>query len=146
MTNDQIIRTWFDELWNKKNEAVIDQLADPEVMAHGLKDALGNEVRGLDDFKRFYQVFASSFPDHNIEVEFTISEKDMVAALVHVKATHRGDQLGYIHTDREVEFDGIVINRIRNGKITDSWNMFDLMSMYQQLGMVSMAPPNAPAG
>jgi predicted ester cyclase len=40
-------------------------------------------------------------------------------------------------TQSPVEFTGITIVRIDNGKIVDAWNNFDFMTMYKQIGHLS---------
>jgi hypothetical protein len=61
-----------------------------------------------------------------------------------VRGAHRGDALGLAATNRPVEFTGICIVRICEGKIAEAWNNFDFMSMFQQLGALRLdaAPPS----
>jgi predicted ester cyclase len=35
-----------------------------------------------------------------------------------------------------VEFTGMTIVRIRDGKIIEAWNNFDFMTMFQQVGAI----------
>jgi predicted ester cyclase len=37
-----------------------------------------------------------------------------------------------------VEFTGICIVRVRDGKIIEAWNNFDFMSMFQQVGALAL--------
>jgi len=37
---------------------------------------------------------------------------------------------------RPVEFWGVTIARVANGQLVEGWNVFDFLSMYQQLGWV----------
>ena len=61
-----------------------------------------------------------------------------MAARCTVRGRHRGDSLGIRATDSPVEFAGITIVRIRDGKIVEAWNNFDFMSMFQQLGALRL--------
>ena len=47
-----------------------------------------------------------------------------------VSASHRPGQ--------PVEFSGMTIVRIKDGKITEAWNEFDFMKMYQTLGALTL--------
>lgn len=38
-------------------------------------------------------------------------------------------------TNKKVEFTGMCIVRVSDGKIREAWNNFDFMTMYQQLGV-----------
>jgi predicted ester cyclase len=59
-----------------------------------------------------------------------------VAAHCLVVARHAGDALGGPPTNRPVQFEGVTIARVKDGKFVEGWNFFDLLSMYQQLGWV----------
>jgi steroid delta-isomerase-like uncharacterized protein len=98
-------------------------------------------VRGVEAFKSFYANFRSAFPDIQIIVEDTVTEGDKVVARCRVKATHTGDGLGFPPTSRPVDFTGMCIVRVENGKIAESWNNFDFLTLFQQLGAIQF--PNA---
>jgi len=63
-----------------------------------------------------------------------IAEGDLVAARCSVRGKHTGDHLGFAASDSPVEFTGITIVRIKDGKIVEAWNNFDFMKMYKQIG------------
>jgi steroid delta-isomerase-like uncharacterized protein len=136
--NVSVIRRWFEEVWNRGREEAIDELFDEEGVAHGLADETGAPLRGPKGFKPFFHRFREAFPEVEIVVEDTVSEGDRVAARCTVRGRHRGDTLGFKATDSPVEFDGICIVRIRDGKIVEAWNNFDFMSMFQQLGALRL--------
>jgi predicted ester cyclase len=48
-----------------------------------------------------------------------------------------GRPLGGDATGRPVDFYGMVIARVRDGKMVEGWNVFDFLTMYQQIGWVS---------
>jgi steroid delta-isomerase-like uncharacterized protein len=136
--NDALIRRWFEEVWNKGREEAVDELFAEEGVANGLVDESGQALRGPEGFKPFFRRFREAFPEMEVTVEETISEGDRVAARCTVRGSHRGDSLGFTATDRPVEFTGICIVRISQGKIVEAWNNFDFMAMFQQLGALHM--------
>ena len=69
-------------------------------------------------------------------VEDQIAEGDLVATRCSVRGKHTGDSLGFAATHSPVEFSGITITRISDGKIVEAWNNFDFMKMYRQLGTI----------
>ena len=71
-----------------------------------------------------------------VTIEDMVAEGDKVAARCSVRGKHSGDSLGFAATNAPVEFTGISIVRIRNGKIVEGWNNFDFMKMNQQLGVI----------
>lgn len=126
---------WFEEVWNKGRAEAIDELFAEEGIANGLADERSAPLRGPAGFKPFFQRFRDAFPDIEVIVEDTVAEGDKVAARCRVRATHQGEGLGFAATNRPVEFAGISIVRIKDGKIVEAWNNFDFMSMYQQLNI-----------
>ena len=134
--NKALIHRWFEEVWTKGRAEAIDEMFAAEGVAHGLADDSGKELRGPVDFKPFFQKFRTAFPDIEVVVEDTVAEGDKVAARCRVRGKHQADSLGFAATQRPVEFTGIAIVRISQGKIVEAWNNFDFMSMFKQLGAI----------
>jgi steroid delta-isomerase-like uncharacterized protein len=144
--NKALIRRWFEEVWNKKREEAIDELFDEEGIAHGLAGDAGGDLRGPAGFRPFFRRFRDAFPDIEVVVEDTVAEGDKVAARCSVRGSHQSDSLGFAATNQPVEFDGICIVRVRDGKIVEAWNNFDFMAMFVQIDAVQInaalaAPP-----
>lgn len=137
--NRAFIYRWFDEVWNNKSEKAIDEMCAEDVVANGLTDAEGNTIRGIEPYKNLHRAFVSAYPDIKITVEDAISEGDKIVARCKVTGTHTGDELGVKATNQPIEFTGIVIVRIENGKIAEAWNEFDFMKMYSQIGALNLS-------
>ena len=135
--NKQLIRRWFEEVWNNGRVEAIDEMFDENGIAHGLSDDPENPIRGPQGFTPFHTVFREAFPNMMIVVEDVVAEGDKVAARCSVRAKHEGELMGRAATQAPVEFTGITIVRIYNGKIVEAWNNFDFMTMYKQTGHLS---------
>ena len=129
-----LIRRWFEEVWNKGREDAIDEMFAADGVAHGLTEEGDKTMRGPEQFKPFYRAFRSAFPDLEVVVEDTIAEGDKLAARCTVRGKHQSDTLGFAATGLTTDFTGITIVRIERGKIVEAWNNFDFMTMYKQLG------------
>jgi steroid delta-isomerase-like uncharacterized protein len=139
--NDQdkvIPHQWFDRVWNQGLEAAIDEMLTDDIIAHGLVDAQGNTIHDKDTFKTYFRGFRAAFPDIHVTVEDTVAEGDKIVALCRVTATHQGHELGFKATQQPVEFTGMCMLRIENGKIAEAWNAFDFLGMLQQIGAVQV--------
>ena len=135
--NKQLLRRWFDEVWNKGRADAIEEMFDENGIAHGLSDDSANPMRGPKDYRPFYNTFRQAFPNIMVVIEDMVAEGDKVAARCSVRAKHEGDFLGRAATQAPVEFTGITICRIDNGKIVEAWNNFDFMTMHKQIGLLS---------
>lgn len=135
---EALIRRWFEEVWNNRREDAIDEMFAEEGIANGLNDAEGNPVRGPEGFKTLHRAFLSAYPDLQITVEDIVCEGDKVAARCTVRATHAGEGLGLAATNQPVEFTGLTIVHVKDGKIVEAWNEFDFMKMYSQVGALTL--------
>jgi steroid delta-isomerase-like uncharacterized protein len=133
--NKALIQRWFQEVWNQGDSKVIDELLAEDAVIHGLVDASGNPVTGLPAFHEFHSQFRGAFPNINVSVDDVIADGDRVVARCSVRGTHTGDHLGFAPTDATIQFGGIAIVRIKDGKIIEAWNQFDFLTMNKQLGV-----------
>lgn len=134
--NKALVRRWFEEVWNKGRSEAIEEMFAADGIAHGLSDDSEKLMQGPDDFKPFHAAFRGAFPDVDIIVEDLIAEGDKVAARCSVRGKHSGDHLGVAASNAPVEFTGIAIVRIKDGKIVEAWNNFDFLRMNKQIGVI----------
>ena len=59
-----------------------------------------------------------------------------MAARCLVRAKHEGEGLGIAATKSPVEFTGMTIVRVKDGKLVEGWNNFDFMTMNRQIGKI----------
>jgi predicted ester cyclase len=131
--NKAIARRIVEEIWNKKNLALVDELIDTNCVLHatGLPD-----FKGREGFKQFINMNVTAFPDFRVTVEDTVAEGDKVVSRVTARGTHRGDLMGIAPTGKQVTIAGIVISRIAGGKTVEGWLVNDMLGMMQQIGAV----------
>ena len=61
--NKELLRRWFDEVWNRGREEAIDEMFAEGAVANGLVDDAGEPLRGPVNFKPFFRKFREAFPD-----------------------------------------------------------------------------------
>ena len=132
--NVQLIRRWFQEVWNEGKTQTIHELLDPDAVAVGqLED--GKQLRGAADFVPFVENLRGAFPDMKLAVEDVFGAEDRVVLRWSATMTHRGNQLGMPATGKVVRLTGITIARIRDGKIVEGWDNWDQLGMLKQIGV-----------
>jgi steroid delta-isomerase-like uncharacterized protein len=134
--NKALVQRWFEEVWNKGRADAIEEMLAGDGVVHGLSDDPANPIKGPGDFRPFHTVFRDAFPNMTIVVEDMVAEGDKVAARCSVRAKHEGHFLGKAATESPVDFTGIAIVRIENGKIVEAWNNFDFMTLHKQVGLL----------
>lgn len=130
--NKAFVRRWFEEVWNQRCVATIDELLPSDGIVHGL----GGDMRGPAAFKPFHSAYCAAFPDLTIQIEDMVAEGDKVAFRFHATATHDGDDLGFKATHRRMVIDGMGIVRVVNDRLVEGWNVFDQAGMLKQLGLM----------
>ena len=135
MRNKQstLLYRWFEEVWNQDKEDSIDELMTGDGIAHGLSSE--ESLTGAPGFKVFYRGFREQFEDIHIDVHDVVSQDDMECGLTEVTAKHRD-------TGKKVNFSGICMVRVKDGKIAEAWNHYDFLNLNQQLGQ-TLAPQEA---
>jgi predicted ester cyclase len=135
-TPDDVIRQWFREVWDEGREEAIDRLMAPNGVVHGLSGPGGPPLTGPGAFRQVFNTFREALGDLRIDIERTVAQGDTVAAFCRVRGRHVGHAFGGPPTDRDVDFTGITLARVQNGRLVEGWNVFDLLTMYQQIGWV----------
>ena len=131
--NKSLCRTFFEELHNKQNPGIIDQLVDPNVLSH---DPFPNQAEGSRGFRETMQLFRSAFPDMTAKINDMIAENDKVMTKITVHGTHLGEFMGIAASHNKIEYEEIIILRIANGKIVEHWAVADALSLMQQIGAI----------
>jgi predicted ester cyclase len=129
------VHRWFDEVWNQGRESSIDELLADGAVFHGLTGPDGNHVTGAAAFRPFHQQFRGAFPDIHIAIEDVLVDGDKILARCRVTGTHTGPGVLPAVTNKQVDFTGMCLARVRDGKIVEGWNNFDFLALFQQLGL-----------
>ena len=133
--NKAMIRRVWEEVFNKGNLAVADEIMATNYVYHG---SGGQEFKGPEGFKQLITMFRTAFPDLRITVEDMFAEGDKVAHRATIRGTHKGDFMGIAPTGKQVTIAAIVISRFVGGKEVEAWANLDQLAMMQQMGI---APP-----
>ena len=128
--NKKLVLRWKDEIWNKRNLNIIDELYAPDYVGHIV--GTPGPVRGREAFKQLLATYFAAFDLHRTN-EFLIAEGDKVVAYDSYRVRHTGEFAGIPPTGKELSITGIDIYRIVGGKIVEQWFEADLTGMLQQL-------------
>jgi steroid delta-isomerase-like uncharacterized protein len=134
-----LLERWFEEVWNQGRESAIDELASEDIVSHGLVDSQGQEISGREKFHEFWHQFRSAFPDVRIDIDDEMIEGDKVMVRCTAYGTHHGDGLGMAPTRKNVKFCGMVVARVRDHKLVETWDTWDFLSLYTQLGAAKLS-------
>lgn len=87
----------------------------------------------LDDERRTMESDRISFPDRHTEIHHIVADEELVACQCTVTATHTGPYMGLEATGKSVVMHEMMFNRVRDGKISETWTIVSGADFYDQL-------------
>jgi len=132
--NKAFMRRMYEEVHNKGNLAVIDEVTAVDFIDH---DPMVAELPpGPEGVKQEFSMLRAAFPDLHVTVEDMVAEGDKVVSRLTMRGTHKGEFMGIAPTGKQITVAVIDILRIVGGKIVEHWNIVDNLGMMQQLSVV----------
>ncbi len=132
--NKDLVRRDNEEVWNKGNLEIMDELYSADFVLHFLPD--GSESRGLDKQRDHILNHRKAFPDWAEEIKQILAEGDLVMTHFVSTGTNEGSFMGNPPTGKQTRANEMTIFRIADGKIAEQWLLPDIFSMNQQLGLL----------
>ncbi len=131
-----IVRRWIEVGWQSGDPSIVDELHAANFVDH---DAAGRSPDN-EGFKEGIISLYRAFPDLKAEVADMVVEAESGTVSVRWNAvgTHAGHYLGSKPTGKRINFKGIEIVRIQNGRITERWGEWDGIDLLVQLGRVML--------
>lgn len=130
--NKAVINRLYEEVFNKGNLALVDELIAPNYVSHAPG---GQEFKGTDGFKQFVTQSRAVLPDLKMTLEHIVAEGDKVAHTARMQGTFNGEYMGITPTGKQVIITNTTISRFEGGKEVEAWMNYDQLSMYQQMGI-----------
>lgn len=118
-----------------KDLCVIDSTVADRVVCHGFP---GGNPFDHESYKAFFRVFRRSFDDMDWTVHNLVAEGDHVSARWEIAATHCGEFAGVPATGRRVRFDGMVLYRLADNRIAETWLYINEVSLLTQIGALPL--------
>jgi steroid delta-isomerase-like uncharacterized protein len=118
------------EVWNNGNLDELDAIMDSDYTYHSNKLP---EVNGIDGLKKVISSFRTAYPDLKLVLEDEIFSENKTAGRWHITGTNTG--AGEMpSTGKSVDFWGIAMLHVANGKLKEEWTAYDNQSLMEQLG------------
>jgi predicted ester cyclase len=139
--NKAIVRRFFEHAWNQNKTSDLEEYISAERIHHFGAKPLKHSTDGLREMIKNWR---GAMPDYHAHIENTIAEGDLVVVLLRFTGTQTGRfeiaSRVLEPTNRKIDESEILIFRIAQGKIVESWATWDRLSVLEQLGA---APPRA---
>jgi predicted ester cyclase len=139
--NKALARRWFEDLFNAGNLEVADEIIAPDHVNHD--PTLPDIPPGPEGQKQVVNLYRSAFTNAHISIEEQLAEGDSVVTRGTGSGTHQGELMGVAPTGKQVRITGIIINRLSDGKIAESWTNYDALGVMRQIGAIPEAGQEA---
>jgi steroid delta-isomerase-like uncharacterized protein len=131
--NKAVIRRFVEEVQNRKNWDVFDELNSDDFVNHSAPPGTPNDRAGG---KIYLRAFMDAFPDCRFTIDDMVAEGDQVVTKKTFEGTHTAELNGIPPTGNRVKLQYVDIMRIQNGQIVEHWLAMDQLSFMQQLGVI----------
>jgi steroid delta-isomerase-like uncharacterized protein len=127
MAPTDIVRRWYEEVWNQGRLDVCDEIFAPNYRHPG--QALPGPVGP----RRLVEAYRRAFPDIHFTIEDMIADGQRVATRLTFRGTHLGAFDDVAPTRHAIEVRAIGIFHVENDRLARHWGLFDHGELRRQL-------------
>lgn len=138
--NKQLVRFAVEEVWNKGNYSVLDDIIAQDFIIRPTSP--GKEVIGREGVIRYFSYLRAAFPDIRFTIQDQVAEGNKVATKWLTEGTHLGEFEGNPPTGKHFRITAIDIDYIVDGRFTECWTNIDELGLLQQLGVLTSQAHN----
>ena len=131
--NKALVRRYYDEVFNKGNVDLVDELAVEDYVEH---DPFPGQGNGRGDLQARVQAILSAFNPVSFALEDLVSEGDRVVVRWTQTGTHSGNFMGMPPTGKQFTIAGIDIHDVKAGRMAEHWHVVDMYALLIQLGAI----------
>ena len=130
-----LIKRFYNEVIAGGDFSLIDELVLDGFVDH--QESMPGQPEGKEGVKFYADAVRTAFPDLSVKTtEPALADGNLESAYVTLAGIHQGDFLGIPASGKTVEFSGIDIIRIEDGKVAEHWGSTDMLGLMQQIGAV----------
>ena len=124
--NEALVARYYDEVFNQQNLGFLTEAMRDDVVGHG--PGMQDRVQGVQQVAAFSAYVYEIYDDYTLTVDDLFGSGDFVQVRATVNAVHKP-------TGRPVEFFGLTVYRLDEGRIAEYWRAYDRLDLYDtQLG------------
>jgi predicted ester cyclase len=112
---------------------VIDETVAESIVTHGFP---GGNPSSREQYKQWFTGFQSGFSVIGFETLAMVADEEKVAVRWRFTVDHVGTFAGVEATGRRITFDGMVLYRLENGLIAETWLHINELSLLGQVGVI----------
>jgi steroid delta-isomerase-like uncharacterized protein len=140
-TNLNSVQRFYDA-YNDKDAAILNEVIADDYVDYGHEPP----GRGLQGAKSDHEEIGRGVADARFDIDEMFGSADRVVVRWTLHGTHSGPFAGLSPTQKKIAVRGISLYRLRDGKITETRNLADLLALFTQLGTIEQKQKAAASG
>lgn len=128
-----LVRRWFEDVLSDHDLAALAELAAPHVLVHPTAMPCEAGHYAKPGAEQWLKEQWAAFPDLTVVEDCSVASGDIVAVRWHARGTSRGNFLGVAPTGRSVDYTGLSMYRIEDGRIAEIWETRNTLGVLHQL-------------
>jgi steroid delta-isomerase-like uncharacterized protein len=135
--NEAVVRRFYEQMCNeRKNELAPELFTDDHVM----HDPQVPCERGPDGMVGIVSAYQEGVEGHWQIEDICSADGNRVVVRWTGSGTHVGEVNGVPATGAKISVDALTLHQLRDGKISESWEVWDTLGFLQQIGVVPAGP------
>jgi predicted ester cyclase len=126
----EIVRVFFQEMWDKADKSLIPKLLHPDFTFQG---SLGPVLRGHEQFAGYVDMVIDALGQYTSDILDMVEEGNKVFGKLRYHGYHRGELLGFPPTSRYVWWYGTPLFTFEQKKVRDLWVLGDVHGLIGRL-------------
>lgn len=124
-------------MWNSETSDIASEIFAPDYINHQQPLAAGGH--GTLDLAEWEAVVAANhhaYPNLRVEILMQIAEGDRVVTYWRFDGMQQGSYEGLAPTGKRVTWTGVSIDAFKNGRIVETWVVWDKYTQFRTLGLI----------
>ena len=128
----EVLRQALQALNSKDNKSRYFHLHDDVLITHGIPEKFPTNKEGMMEY---YTELWRAFPEAKFNFDHIIVEGNEAACMFYMTGIQKGEFLSIPPSDKQVRIEGMIFFRFKDSKITERWEVIDILSAAKQLGV-----------
>lgn len=128
-----IVHRLYEEGYSKGSNSVCKELCDSHLKLHD--PTLTKGPGGIEALIGMVQYYHQAFPNLNLVIDDIIAAGNKVIVFWTFQGKHEGELRGIPATYKKISLSGISIYQFNDDKITEMWQAWDRLTLFDQLGV-----------
>lgn len=128
-----------EQFWNEGNLDLADEIYAANVVRHDF--ALKQDFEGIEAQKKLVEDNRTALPDLKLAVTELVVKGDTLALMWSATGTNTGPMGDAPPTGKPLQFTGMSLVHLVDGKAVEIWDFYNQLDILQQLGYLVAPPP-----